>query len=72
VAVWGDCDRLVPLLHQNGVRAAFPQARIEVWKGMGHHPIGERFDELAALIAETDAGGRRAGERPPQSHAAAA
>jgi pimeloyl-ACP methyl ester carboxylesterase len=30
VAVWGDRDRLVPVSHHHGVRAAFPQARIEI------------------------------------------
>jgi pimeloyl-ACP methyl ester carboxylesterase len=52
-AVWGDCDRVVPLCHEKGVRSAFPQARIEVWRGMGHHPMRERLGELVALIAET-------------------
>jgi pimeloyl-ACP methyl ester carboxylesterase len=54
-AVWGDCDRLVPLRHADGVRAAFPQARVEVWHGMGHHPTREGLGELAALIAEAGA-----------------
>jgi pimeloyl-ACP methyl ester carboxylesterase len=65
VAVWGDRDRLVPCSHQDGVRAAFPQARIEIWKGMGHHAIGERFDELVALIIEAASGGGGAAERMP-------
>jgi pimeloyl-ACP methyl ester carboxylesterase len=54
-AVWGDCDRLVPPRHQEGVRTAFPQARIEVWCGMGHHPMRERLGELVALIAQVGA-----------------
>jgi pimeloyl-ACP methyl ester carboxylesterase len=49
-AVWGDRDRLVPLAHRDGVRAALPQARIEVWRGMGHHAVKERFDRLMAMI----------------------
>jgi pimeloyl-ACP methyl ester carboxylesterase len=57
-AVWGDCDRVVPLSHQVGVRAALPQARVHVWRGMGHHPVRERLDDLVALIA--DAAGPRA------------
>jgi pimeloyl-ACP methyl ester carboxylesterase len=54
-AVWGDCDRLVRMCHQEGVRAAFPQARIEVWHGMGHHPMRERLGELVSMIAEAGA-----------------
>jgi len=51
-AVWGDCDRLVPVSHRHGLKTALPQARIEVWYGMGHHPLSERFDELLAIINE--------------------
>jgi pimeloyl-ACP methyl ester carboxylesterase len=50
-AVWGDRDRLVPLSHRRGVKAAFPHAHIDVWEDMGHHPLRERFDDLLALIA---------------------
>jgi pimeloyl-ACP methyl ester carboxylesterase len=49
-AIWGDHDRVVPLAHAEGVRVALPQARIEVWTGMGHHPIRERFEDLIATI----------------------
>jgi pimeloyl-ACP methyl ester carboxylesterase len=49
-AIWGDRDRLVPPSHEAGLRTAFPQARIELWRGMGHHPIHERLHELVALI----------------------
>lgn len=54
-AVWGDRDRLVPLSHEAGVRSAFPQARVHVWHGMGHHPIHERQEDLVALIADAAA-----------------
>jgi Serine aminopeptidase, S33 len=49
-AVWGDGDRLVDPSHRRGLLDALPQAEIEVWGGMGHHPIGERLEELAKLI----------------------
>jgi pimeloyl-ACP methyl ester carboxylesterase len=49
-AVWGDRDRLVPPAHRNGVLAAFPHAQVRIWKGMGHHPLRERFDELVEVI----------------------
>jgi pimeloyl-ACP methyl ester carboxylesterase len=58
-AVWGDRDRLVPASHRRGVERALPQATIEIWQGMGHHPHRERFDELRALIARALAAGRR-------------
>jgi pimeloyl-ACP methyl ester carboxylesterase len=50
-AVWGDRDRLVPSSHADGVRAALPQARVELWPGMAHHFQRERRRELLALIA---------------------
>jgi pimeloyl-ACP methyl ester carboxylesterase len=50
-AFWGDRDRLVPPAHAAGVVAALPQARVEVWAGMGHHPQRERLDELLEAIA---------------------
>jgi pimeloyl-ACP methyl ester carboxylesterase len=49
-AIWGNDDRLVSVSHAKGVRAALPQAHVAVWKGMGHHPIRERFEELIATI----------------------
>ncbi len=52
-AVWGDRDRLVPVSHCHGLKAAFPQARVQVWYGMGHHPLSERFDDLLALVTNS-------------------
>jgi pimeloyl-ACP methyl ester carboxylesterase len=49
-ALWGDCDRLVPLAHRSGVLTAFPQAQVSVWKNMGHHPQRERPSELAQFV----------------------
>ena len=49
-AIWGKEDRLVSASHGDGVRAALPQARVDVWSGMGHHPIRERFEDLIATI----------------------
>lgn len=58
-AVWGDQDRLLPVSHRHGVKAAFPHARIDVWKGMGHHPLPERFEDLIAVIREASKVGTR-------------
>jgi len=52
-AVWGENDRLVPLSHAEGVRAALPQAKVEYWPRMGHHPQRERPADLAELIERT-------------------
>jgi pimeloyl-ACP methyl ester carboxylesterase len=57
-AVWGERDRLVPLSHRHGVRAALPQTRIHVWKGMGHHPARERADALLAVVEQAVLDGR--------------
>lgn len=54
-ALWGDQDRLVPPSHRHAVRAAFPDAQIDLWAGMGHHPLHERFDALTALIDQAAA-----------------
>lgn len=53
--VWGERDRLVPPAHRHGVRRAFPHAEIELWPGMGHHPVRERFDDLLALVLRATA-----------------
>lgn len=60
-AVWGDRDRLVPLSHRSGVLAAFPHARIHVWRGMGHHPMRERAADLVKLVQRAMAEGRGGG-----------
>jgi pimeloyl-ACP methyl ester carboxylesterase len=66
-AVWGDRDRLVPRGHSEGVLAAFPQAQIHVWNGMGHHPVYERIDDLVEIVEAAIADGldekRRAARR---------
>jgi pimeloyl-ACP methyl ester carboxylesterase len=49
-AVWGDRDLLVPSAHHHGVLAAFPQARVQIWRGMGHHPLRERPEELIEIV----------------------
>ena len=49
-ALWGAHDALVPVTHADGLREALPQADIEFWPGMGHHPQRERPSELAAFV----------------------
>ena len=49
-ALWGARDALVPLGHTKAVRAALPQAHVEVWPRMGHHPQRERPAQLSRFI----------------------
>lgn len=49
-AIWGDRDRLVPRAHAEALQRALPQARLQIWAGMGHHPQCERLAELASVI----------------------
>jgi pimeloyl-ACP methyl ester carboxylesterase len=50
VALWGDRDRLVPVRHAGRVLTTFPQADVQVWEGMGHHPQSERIRPFCALL----------------------
>ncbi|MEA2426684.1 MAG: hypothetical protein QOF37_312 [Thermoleophilaceae bacterium] len=50
VALWGDRDRLVPVRHADRVLTTFPQADVQVWEGMGHHPQRERVRPFSALV----------------------
>jgi len=56
--VWGARDALVPTAHIAALRRALPQAHVEVWDGMGHHPQRERPVALAEFIE------RRTSRRP--------
>jgi pimeloyl-ACP methyl ester carboxylesterase len=69
-AIWGDQDRLVPAVHANGVRAALPQAKVDVWGGMGHHPIRERFEDLIATIERAMGAAERRAPAAPAAQAA--
>jgi pimeloyl-ACP methyl ester carboxylesterase len=71
-AIWGDRDLLVPRSHHLGVLAAFPQARVEIWKGMGHHPVQERTEDLIKVVegAIAERHSRRLAARHPLAHAA--
>ena len=57
--LWGERDALVPLGHAKAVKFALPQARVEVWRGMGHHPQRERPAELSRFVERHAARGRR-------------
>jgi pyruvate dehydrogenase E2 component (dihydrolipoamide acetyltransferase) len=61
-AVWGARDALVPLHHAQALRRALPQAHVEVWPGMGHHPQRERPVALARFIERHANGGAATAE----------
>jgi pyruvate dehydrogenase E2 component (dihydrolipoamide acetyltransferase) len=62
-ALWGSNDLVVPRAHAEGVRTAFPHARVTVWDGMGHHPQRERPADLPRFIEHGAAKARRARRR---------
>ena len=43
-------DALVPLGHIKAVKSALPQAHVEIWPRMGHHPQRERPAQLSRFI----------------------
>lgn len=49
-ALWGEHDALVAPAHAEALQRALPQAHIEVWDRMGHHPQRERPRSLARYI----------------------
>ena len=49
-ALWGARDALVPLGHTKVVKRALPQAHVEIWSRMGHHPQRERPAQLSRFI----------------------
>jgi pimeloyl-ACP methyl ester carboxylesterase len=59
LVAWGDRDRLVPVQHAEAVLRALPQAQLEIWPGMGHHPQRERHELLMGLIAKACAAAAR-------------
>ena len=62
-ALWGRHDALVSTSHIPALRAALPQAHVEVWRGMGHHPQRERPAQLARFIEQRASRARRATRR---------
>lgn len=59
-ALWGEFDALVPTDHMDAVQEALPQAHIELWRGMGHHPQRERPHQLNRYIEHHATRARRA------------
>jgi pimeloyl-ACP methyl ester carboxylesterase len=57
--LWGEHDALVSRDHIAALRAALPQAHVEVWPDMGHHPQRERPQQLASFIELRAARARR-------------
>src|SRR3954451_20666106 len=49
-ALWGEHDALVPTDHALNVIRALPQAEVEIWRSMGHHPQRERPRALVWFV----------------------
>ena len=49
-AVWGAADALVDPAHAKALVTALPDAVVQVWEGMGHHPQRERPERLAGFL----------------------
>jgi pimeloyl-ACP methyl ester carboxylesterase len=62
-ALWGQNDNLVPTAHADALRLALPQAHVEIWAGMGHHPQRERPTELSRFIELRASRARRVARR---------
>jgi pyruvate dehydrogenase E2 component (dihydrolipoamide acetyltransferase) len=66
-ALWGEHDALVSGSHIPALQRALPQAHVEVWRGMGHHPQRERPAQLARFIEQRAGRARRTTRRRRQS-----
>jgi len=66
--VWGDEDRIIPLVHAYQAHEAIPDSRLEVMHGVGHFPQVEdpiTFAEiLAGFLRDTEPSSYRAGAHP--------
>ena len=64
-ALWGQHDALVNPGHAAALARSLPQAHVETWDGMGHHPQRERPAELTRFSAHHATKGRRSAPRRP-------
>lgn len=62
-ALWGEHDALVDPAHAEALSDSLPQAHVEIWDGMGHHPQRERPGDLARYIERHAARGRSVAPR---------
>lgn len=54
--VWGDRDKIIPLVHAYKAHEAIPNSRLEIMQGVGHYPHVEkplRFVEIVVDFLET-------------------
>jgi len=50
--VWGDQDRIIPLVHAYQAHEAIPNSRLEVMHGVGHFPQAEEPIRFAEILAD--------------------
>ncbi len=54
--IWGEKDKIIPLVHAHTAHDAIPNSRLEIMKGVGHYPHVEepvRFVEILCDFLET-------------------
>ena len=56
LVLWGEKDRLLPVMHGYTCTALVPNGRLEIVSGAGHVPMLERPDEVSRLLREFLAG----------------
>lgn len=50
--VWGDQDKIIPLIHASQAHEAIPNSRLEVMEGVGHNPHMEDPDRFAWILED--------------------
>jgi len=50
--VWGDSDRIIPVVHAYQAHEAMANSRLEVMKGVGHFPHVEDPDRFVEILTD--------------------
>ena len=50
--VWGDEDRIIPVVHAYRAHEAIPNSRLEIMVGVGHFPHVEEPTRFAQLLVD--------------------
>jgi pimeloyl-ACP methyl ester carboxylesterase len=50
--VWGDQDKIIPLVHASQAHEAIPNSRLEVMEGVGHNPHMEDPARFAGILED--------------------
>jgi pimeloyl-ACP methyl ester carboxylesterase len=50
--VWGDHDRIIPLIHAYKAHEAIPNSKLEVMEGVGHYPHVEQPAHFVQILRD--------------------